>query len=99
MANMSELPSNPDGLPESVTCYECDAACDSLAEAQAEGWKDLEEDRDGRSWNFLGMCPECSRSEEEKERIRLEEIKHRDAIREILKNRPPDMDPIIPFPD
>lgn len=56
-------------VPESVTCMTCDAQADSIAEATAEGWTDIER-HDGLSWNYLGTCPDCVRAEyEERERL------------------------------
>ncbi len=45
----------------SLCCTGCDAGTDITTPEQAisEGWSNIEEDFDGRSWNYLGMCPEC----------------------------------------
>ncbi len=45
----------------SLCCNNCDAGTDIATPEQAiaEGWSDIEEDFDGRSWNYLGTCPEC----------------------------------------
>lgn len=53
-------------IPESVSCEQCDAGMDSLAEALREGWTDLCRD-DGTSWNYLGLCPQCQEAEAQKE--------------------------------
>lgn len=48
-------------LAESLTCGDCgNDGPDSLAEAIADGWKDVEHQPEGLSWNFLGTCPCCS---------------------------------------
>ncbi len=53
-----------DGVPFSLSCFECDAGdgVTGLIDAQHQGWTDLQYD-DGMSWNFLGMCPECGASQ------------------------------------
>lgn len=56
MSDPSELPRD---VPFSISCYECD--CDSpesLDQAIAEGWTDIEFTPNGFSENFLGYCPE-----------------------------------------
>lgn len=47
-------------VPESVSCAECDATADSLAEALQKGWTRLQADLSGLSWNYLGICGPCS---------------------------------------
>ena len=32
---------------------------DTVAEAVAAGWEDIEPDPDGMWWNYSGLCPEC----------------------------------------
>lgn len=30
------------------------------AEAEAEGWREIEPDPEGLRWNYSGLCPECA---------------------------------------
>ena len=48
-------------LPFSLTCWYCDAGQGILskAEAQAEGWIEIEPAPQLLQANFLGVCPEC----------------------------------------
>ena len=45
----------------SLSCQMCDAGTNVLSkeQAEAEGWVELEEDPDGLSWTWLGICPDC----------------------------------------
>lgn len=45
----------------SLCCTGCDAGGDieTPEQAIAQGWSDIDEDFDGRSWNYLGTCPDC----------------------------------------
>ncbi len=52
---------------ETGTCYHCDATFDSLAEALRRGWRDLQQDVKGLSWNYLGCCPDCPSDDAEHE--------------------------------
>ncbi len=52
-------------IPETLSCDNCDASADSIAEALQEGWIDLNYDPDGRSWNYIGHCPDCQKEDEE----------------------------------
>lgn len=52
-------------VPESISCDDCDASCDSLQQALHEGWIDLNEDLTGMTWNYLGHCPDCQKADEE----------------------------------
>ena len=64
MVNPSEIRKD---VPFSISCYECD--CDSpesLEQAIAEGWTNIQFTPDGFSENFLGFCPEHT-TEETKE--------------------------------
>jgi hypothetical protein len=55
----------PADVPFSLACCDCDCdSPDSLEEALAAGWTDIQYDPGGSSWNFLGMCPEHSEEEE-----------------------------------
>jgi len=47
--------------PFTLSCETCDAGMDidTPEQALAEGWIEIDEDFDGRSWNYLGLCPEC----------------------------------------
>jgi hypothetical protein len=52
------------GLPFSLACVGCEAgemACapPTPAAARADGWKAIDVDREGLSWNYIGWCPEC----------------------------------------
>ncbi len=49
--------------PESISCGVCDAQTDGVAAAEAQGWKHLEMDVEGYSWNYLGLCPDCQKEE------------------------------------
>jgi hypothetical protein len=51
-------------MPESISCSNCDALADGVAQATAAGWTDIEADPEGTSWNYLGFCPDCRREEE-----------------------------------
>jgi hypothetical protein len=44
---------------EALACFECDAQIDGIATAAAAGWKDIEPDPEGTTWNYLGLCPDC----------------------------------------
>ena len=49
----------------SISCAgPCDAMADSLAAAVKEGWRDIQEDLSGLSWNYLGQCPACYEREQ-----------------------------------
>jgi hypothetical protein len=50
-----------DDLVFSLTCQYCDAGTNvtSREQAEAEGWTEIEDDRGGWSWNYLGVCPDC----------------------------------------
>ena len=51
------LPS-PD-VPFVLACALCDVdSPDTFEEAIQQGWVDIQFD-DGRSWNYLGICPTC----------------------------------------
>jgi hypothetical protein len=49
-----------------ATCFpaiarrDCDAFIEDLDEAKVAGWTDVELDVVGHSWNFLGLCPDCT---------------------------------------
>ncbi|MFO0809063.1 MAG: hypothetical protein U0746_10600 [Gemmataceae bacterium] len=51
-------------MPELIECSDCDAQADSIAEATAAGWTEIDPDPEGYSWNYLGLCPECRAVEE-----------------------------------
>lgn len=51
----------PPGIPFSLSCCSCDCdSPDSLEEALAAGWTEIQFDPGGLSWNFLGYCPDHS---------------------------------------
>lgn len=45
----------------SLVCYSCSAGEDvkTIEEARSAGWKDIVEDFEGLSWNYVGICPDC----------------------------------------
>ena len=45
--------------PQSISCEYCSAQADGILEAETAGWKGIEMDIEGYSWNFLGACPDC----------------------------------------
>ena len=46
--------------PFSLACAECDVdGPDTKEAAMAEGWTDIQFYPDGRSWCYLGLCPQC----------------------------------------
>jgi hypothetical protein len=48
--------------PFSLICTGCDKdGPESYTKAIAEGWTEIAPD-DGMSWNFLGCCPDCTKS-------------------------------------
>ena len=42
-----------------INCMACSLAFDTVREARKEKWKDIDEDPEGISWNWVGYCPEC----------------------------------------
>lgn len=56
-------------LPFSLSCNHCSAGdgIDSIEQATALGWSSIEEDADGMSWDYLGLCPECLKEQREEE--------------------------------
>jgi hypothetical protein len=49
------------GVPFSLACCMCDCdSPDTLEEAMAAGWTDIQFDPQGLSWNYLGSCPDHS---------------------------------------
>ena len=58
ITNRSELPID---VPFSLSCVDCDCdSPDTLEEALAAGWTDIQYTPDGLAENFLGYCPECT---------------------------------------
>jgi hypothetical protein len=58
---MSQHDELPRDVPFSISCYECDIdSPESLDQALAEGWTDIQYTPDGLAENFLGFCPEHS---------------------------------------
>lgn len=53
----------------SLTCTGCDNGqhIETRAQADLEGWHDIEEDQTGLFWNYLGLCPECFLREAQEE--------------------------------
>ena len=50
--------------PFSLRCYECDAdGTDTRAEAEGEGWTEIEFAPDDPSACYLGICPQCKARE------------------------------------
>jgi hypothetical protein len=46
-----------------IACRECDEFVEDLDEAKVAGWTDVELDVEGWSWNHLGLCPDCTKLE------------------------------------
>lgn len=42
----------------------CWAQCDTMTEAKAAGWKNIEEAPEGVTWNYSGLCPKCQKEGE-----------------------------------
>ncbi len=58
----------PRDVPFTLSCAECDTdSPDSYEDAVQEGWTQIEFDPQGCSENFLGLCPDCRRREEEQQ--------------------------------
>lgn len=62
----------PLDVPFSLACEACDGGMEigSYEEALAAGWTGICYAPDLPMANFLGLCPECRRHEEEEERAR-----------------------------
>ena len=66
----------PPDVPFSLSCTDCDAdSPDSYQEAIAEGWTGIEFFPEGIAENFLGICPDCRRRDEEEARRLSEKSK------------------------
>jgi hypothetical protein len=48
-------------MPEVISCLLCDADTLGVIDALGSGWRDIEADPEGYSWNYLGFCPGCVR--------------------------------------
>lgn len=48
-------------MPESVSCYGCDACEEGVIDALLAGWTNIDPDPEGRSWNYIGVCPVCAK--------------------------------------
>lgn len=58
----------PGDVPFSLSCTECDCdSPDSYEEALSDGWTQITYYPEGFSENFLGVCPDCRREEEQKQ--------------------------------
>jgi len=58
----------PRDVPFSLSCTECDCdSPDSYEEAIRDGWTEIVYYPEGSSENFLGLCPDCRREEEQKQ--------------------------------
>lgn len=56
----------PRDVPFSLSCAECDGdSPDSYDEAVQDGWTQITYYPEGTSENFLGLCPDCRRSEDQ----------------------------------
>ncbi len=56
----------PRDVPFSLSCTVCDTdSPDSYEDAVSDGWTLIEYFPQGDSENFLGLCPDCRRNEEE----------------------------------
>lgn len=53
----------------SLICRDCDAGMEivSYDQALSEGWTAIVADP-GLAWNYVGLCPDCRRAEEERDR-------------------------------
>src|SRR5205823_184360 len=62
----------PPDVPFSLLCESCDGGMEisSYEEAIAAGWTEICYAPDLSLANFLGLCPECRRAQEEEERAR-----------------------------
>ena len=55
----------PEGIPFSLSCFECDAASPgSYEEAITEGWTSIEFVPEGLAENFFGLCPDHGSDQE-----------------------------------
>ncbi|MFN0019444.1 MAG: hypothetical protein ACKVP0_14355 [Pirellulaceae bacterium] len=75
-------------VPFALSCACCHADSPlSQADAIAAGWTGIEEDPEGRSWNYLGLCPGCAASDDEPETRKEDSQDHpiRDPY-EVLKS-------------
>jgi len=55
-------------VPFSLSCTECDCdSPDSYEDAVSDGWTEITFYPEGYSENFLGLCPDCRREEEQKQ--------------------------------
>lgn len=59
---IADLLTTKESKVESTICENCDAFCDSLAEALKKGWTNLQEN-DTLSANYSGLCPTCLETE------------------------------------
>ena len=58
----------PRVVPFSLSCTECDSdSPDTYEGAVSDGWTQIEYFPQGSSENFLGLCPDCRREEEQKQ--------------------------------
>jgi hypothetical protein len=58
----------PRDVPFSLSCTECDCdSPDTYEDALSDGWTQIEYYPEGSSENFLGLCPDCRREEEQKQ--------------------------------
>ena len=58
----------PRDVPFSLSCTECDGdSPESYEEAVRDGWTQITYYPEGFSENFLGLCPDCRREEEQKQ--------------------------------
>ena len=72
-------------VAESISCAgPCDATADSLAAAVKAGWRDIQEDLSGLSWNYLGQCPACYEWEQTADAEHAKKFSPGDAI-EVLQ--------------
>lgn len=63
----------PADFPFSLTCESCDAGMEigSYEEAVMAGWTDISYAPEQLMANFLGLCPECRRQEQDEARERM----------------------------
>ena len=58
----------PRDVPFSLSCTECDGdSPHSYNDAVKDGWTQIVYFPEGSSENFLGLCPDCRREEEQKQ--------------------------------
>ena len=67
---MSPKDTIPDNVVFSLICLECDAGMDivSYDQALSNGWTRISNDPEGLAWNCIGLCPDCRRAHDDRDR-------------------------------